>query len=57
MLRRQTPRIVSGTVDETRAARNGVIVASANKLARISWAVLSSGNNYRSMHATVVGSN
>ena len=35
---------------ETRAARNVVIVATANKLARISWAVLSSGNDYRPMH-------
>ena len=32
---------------ETRAARNVVIVATANKLARISWAVLSSGNDYQ----------
>jgi len=31
---------------ETRAARNVVIVAAANKLARISWAVLASGENY-----------
>jgi transposase len=31
---------------ETRAARNVVIVATANKLARISWAVLASGNSY-----------
>jgi transposase len=31
---------------ETRAARNVVIVATANKLARISWAVLASGENY-----------
>ena len=32
---------------ESRAARNVVIVATANKLARISWAVLSSGENYQ----------
>jgi transposase len=32
---------------ETRAARNVVIVATANKLARISWAVLASGDPYR----------
>jgi transposase len=38
---------------ETRAARNVVIVATANKLARISWAVLSSGENYHPMHTAV----
>jgi hypothetical protein len=38
---------------ESRAARNVVIVATANKLARISWAVLSSGNDYRPMHTAV----
>jgi transposase len=38
---------------ESRAARNVVIVATANKLARISWAVLSSGNDYRPMHPAV----
>lgn len=32
---------------ETRAARNVVIVATANKLARISWAVLATGDPYR----------
>jgi transposase len=30
-----------------RAPRNKVVVAIANKLARIAWAVLSSGNEYR----------
>jgi transposase len=35
---------------ETRAARNVVIVATANKLARISWAVLASGNDYHPYH-------
>jgi transposase len=35
---------------ETRAARNVVIVATANKLARISWAVLASGNDYHPRH-------
>jgi transposase len=38
---------------ESRAARNVVIVATANKLARISWAVLSSGNDYRPLHPAV----
>lgn len=32
---------------EHRAPRNKVVVAVANKLARIAWAVLSSGNEYR----------
>jgi len=32
---------------ETRAPRNVLIVAMANKLARITWAVLSSGERYR----------
>jgi hypothetical protein len=35
---------------ETRTARNVVIVATVNKLARISWAVLPSGENYHPMH-------
>jgi transposase len=30
-----------------RAPRNKVVVAIANKLARIAWAVLSSGKDYR----------
>jgi len=30
-----------------RAARNKVVVVIANKLARIAWAVLSSGRGYR----------
>jgi transposase len=34
---------------ELRAPRNKVIVAVANKLARIVWAVLSSGNQYRTV--------
>ena len=41
---------------ETRATRNVVIVAAANKLARISWAVLSSGENYHPMPAVAVAS-
>src|SRR5258707_10360971 len=32
---------------EARAPRNVLVVAMANKLARIAWAVLSSGNDYR----------
>jgi len=42
---------------ETRAARNVVIVATANKLARISWAVLASGNDYHPRHPAPVFSN
>jgi transposase len=38
---------------ETRAARNVVIVATANKLARISWAVLASGDPYHPLHKAV----
>ena len=34
---------------ETRAPRNVLIVATANKLARIAWAVLSSGQDYRAV--------
>jgi transposase len=32
---------------DARASKNVVVVAMANKLARIAWAVLSSGNEYR----------
>jgi transposase len=32
---------------EARAPRNLLVVAMANKLARIAWAVLSSGEDYR----------
>jgi len=42
---------------ETRAARNVVIVATANKLARISWAVLASGNDYRPLYKAAAVSN
>jgi transposase len=34
---------------EARASRNVLIVAMANKLARIAWAVLSSGQHYRAV--------
>jgi transposase len=36
---------------DARAPKNVVVVAMANKLARIAWAVLSSGNNYRPVAA------
>ena len=42
---------------ETRAPRNVVIVATANKLARISWAVLASGNDYHPRHSALAVSN
>ena len=32
---------------DARAPKNVVVVAMANKLARIAWAVLSSGEDYR----------
>jgi hypothetical protein len=32
---------------EARAPRNVLVVAMANKLARIAWAVLSTGEEYR----------
>ncbi len=35
------------TALEARAPRNVLIVATANKLARIAWALLSSGEDYR----------
>jgi transposase len=41
---------------EVRAARNVLVVAVANKLARITWAVLSSGENYRSLATPMGGS-
>jgi transposase len=37
------------TALEARAPRNVLIVAMANKLARIAWAVLSSGEDYRAL--------
>jgi transposase len=42
---------------ETRTARNVVIVATANQLARISWAVLASGNDYQPLHKAALLSN
>jgi hypothetical protein len=35
---------------DLRAPKNVVVVAMANKLARIAWAVLSSGEDYRPGH-------
>jgi transposase len=36
---------------DSRTPKNVVVVAMANKLARIAWAVLSSGNEYRPVAA------
>ena len=50
VLRSKRDRIAMGgwmTALETRAPKNVLIVAMANKLARIAWAVLSSGQDYR----------
>ncbi len=50
VLRSKRDRIAIGawmTSLEARAPRNVLIVATANKLARIAWAVLSSGQDYR----------
>jgi len=38
---------------ETRSSRNVLIVAMANKLARIAWAVLSSGQDYRAVQEPI----
>src|ERR1700761_6229039 len=52
VLRSKRDRIAMGqwmTALEARAPRNVLIVAMANKLARIAWAVLSSGQDYRAV--------
>ena len=41
---------------DARAPKNVVVVAMANKLARIAWAVLSSGENYRPISNMVTAS-
>jgi transposase len=41
------------TALEARAPRNVLIVAAANKLARIAWAVLSTGKEYRGIPAAI----
>ena len=56
VLRCKRERIPMGawmTSLETRAPRNVLIVAAANKLARIAWAVLSSGQDYRAVQEPV----
>ena len=56
VLRSKRDRIVMGawmTSLEMRAPRNVLIVATANKLARIAWAVLSTGQDYRALQDPV----
>ena len=56
VLRSKRERIAMGawlTALEARAPRNVLIVAAANKLARIAWAVLSSGQDYRPVQEAV----
>ncbi len=55
-LRSKRERIAMGawmTSLETRAPRNVLIVATANKLARIAWAVLATGQDYRAVQEPV----
>jgi transposase len=54
VLRCKRDRVPMGawiTALEQRAPRNVLIVATANKLARIAWAVLSTGEDYRGLPA------
>src|SRR5271155_4060577 len=56
VLRSKRERIAMGawlTALEARAPRNVLIVAAANKLARIAWAVLTSGHDYRAVQESV----
>jgi transposase len=56
VLRSKRERIAMGawlTALEARAPRNVLIVAAANKLARIAWAVLTSGQDYRAVQESV----
>jgi hypothetical protein len=56
VLRCKRDRVAIGawmTALEARAPRNVLIVAAANKLARIAWAVLSSGQDYRAVQDSV----
>ena len=52
VLRSKRDRIAMGswvTALEMRAPRNVLIVAMANKLSRIAWAVLATGQDYRAV--------
>jgi transposase len=56
VLRSKRHRIAMGawlTALEMRAPRNVLIIAMANKLARIAWAVLATGQDYRSVPNTL----
>ena len=56
VLRSRRERVAMGawmTALEARAPRNVLIVATANKLARIAWAVLSTGQDYRAVQDPV----
>jgi transposase len=56
VLRSKRERIAMGawmTSLETRAPRNILIVATANKLGRIAWAVLATGQDYRAIQEPV----
>ena len=56
VLRSKRDRIAMGawmSSLETRAPRNVLIVATAHKLARIAWAVLSTGQDYRAVPETL----
>jgi transposase len=56
VLRCKRDRLAMGawmTALEARAPRNVLIVATANKLARIAWAVLSTGQDYRAVQDPV----
>ena len=58
VLRSKRDRIAMGpwmTALERRAPRNVLIVAMANKLARIAWAVLSTGQDYRTVPNAISG--
>jgi transposase len=58
VLRCKRDRLLMGswmTALEARAPRNVLIVAAANKLARIAWAVLSTGQEYCGAPAPIAG--